>query len=215
MRSETGFRRLVSFSDAVVAIAITLLILPLVDEAGAIGSTTSVQHFLRLHLTGLVAFLLSFAVIASFWWGQHRKFERVKGYNGVLVGAMFVWLLSIVFLPFPTELIQSANHGLPAAHAIYIGTMVVTALASLTQDWAVVRWPELQHPSAETPTLDAAIILAVLMTAALVITVVAPGTGLWPLLLLVLDRPLGRLAGGRRSRVRELAATTPQDGDAD
>jgi uncharacterized membrane protein len=209
MRSETGFRRLVNFSDAVVAIAITLLILPLVDEAGAIGSTTSVQHFLRLHLTGLVAFLLSFAVIASFWWGQHRKFERVKGYNGVLVGAMFVWLLSIVFLPFPTELIQSANHGLPAAHAIYIGTMVVTALASLTQDWAVIRWPELQHPSAENPNLEGGIVMAALMVAALVVTVVSPGTGLWPLLLLLLERPLRGLAARRRGRGGEPPATTP------
>jgi uncharacterized membrane protein len=211
MRSETGFRRLVSFSDAVVAIAITLLILPLVDEAGAIGPTTSVQHFLRVHLTGLVAFLLSFAVIASFWWGQHRQFERVKGYNGVLVGALFVWLLSIVFLPFPTELIQSANRGLPAAHAIYIGTMVVTALASLTQDWAVIRWPELQHPSAEIPNLDGGIILAALMTAALIVTVVAPGSGLWPLLLLLLERPVRRLVSAHRARARELAATTRSD----
>jgi uncharacterized membrane protein len=39
MHSEAGFRRLVAFSDAVVAIAITLLILPLVDSAGNIGAT--------------------------------------------------------------------------------------------------------------------------------------------------------------------------------
>jgi uncharacterized membrane protein len=215
MRSETGFRRLVSFSDAVVAIAITLLILPLVDQAGVIGPTTSVHHFLRVHLTGLVAFLLSFVVIATFWWGQHRQFERVKGYNTVLVGAMFVWLLSIVFLPFPTELIQSANHGLPTAHALYIGTMVVAALAALVENWAVVRWPELQHPSAEIPTLDGAIIMAALMVAALVVTVVAPGTGLWPLLLLVLERPLRRLVDGHRQRGAELAAAAPPVPESD
>ncbi len=38
MRSERGFHRLVNFSDAVVAIAITLLVLPLVDAASAIGT---------------------------------------------------------------------------------------------------------------------------------------------------------------------------------
>ena len=39
MERELGFRRLVNFSDAVVAIAITLLILPLVDAASSIGTT--------------------------------------------------------------------------------------------------------------------------------------------------------------------------------
>jgi uncharacterized membrane protein len=214
MRSEKGLHRLVAFSDAVVAIAITLLILPLVDEAGTIAPTTTVDHFLRVHTTGLVAFLLSFVVIASFWWGQHHLFERVRGYNGVLAGAMFVWLLSIVFLPFPTELLQSAALGLPTAHAVYIGTMVVAALASLVQEWALIRWPELRQPSAETPTLDEAVIQAVLMTAALVITVAAPATGLWPLLLLVLVRPLRRMTTRHRRRSREVAAVTPPADDS-
>jgi len=214
MRSEIGLRRLVNFSDAVVAIAITLLILPLVDEARTIG-TTGVTHFVRVHSTGLVGFLLSFAVIGSFWWGQHHLFEQVRSYNKVLVGAMFVWLLTIVFLPFPTELLQSAQRGLPTAHAIYIGTMLVTAVAALAQEWAVVRWPELREPSAEPQTLDEAVLLAVMMGAALVITVVAPGTGLWGLVLLLLVRPLRRLTARRRRRAAESTANSPPGGDVD
>ena len=115
MRSEVGFRRLVSFSDAVVAIAITLLILPLVDAASSIG-TTGIGHFLSDNRTKLLAFLLSFVVIGRFWWGQHQVFERVKTYNPLLVWGMFVWLLSIVFLPFPTELISSAQDGNSGRH---------------------------------------------------------------------------------------------------
>ena len=85
----------------------------------------------------------------------------MKGYNAVLVAGMFVWVLSIVFLPFSTELIQSTTHGLPTAHAIYIGTMVVTALAALVQQWAIIRWPDLRHKAAEGPeTIDDALILA-------------------------------------------------------
>jgi uncharacterized membrane protein len=201
VRSETGLRRLVNFSDAVVAIAITLLILPLVDAAGSIG-TTGIDTFLRDHASGLTAFLLSFAVIGSFWWGQHRMFERVKNYNAVLVAGMFFWLLSIVFLPFPTELIQSTQHGIATVHAIYIGTMVVTALAALVQQWAVIRWPELQDKSDQgSPTIDGALILALLMAAALLVTVAAPSAGVWPLLLLLLSRPLEQLAAKRRSRL--------------
>jgi uncharacterized membrane protein len=125
MQSEVGFRRLVNFSDAVVAIAITLLILPLVDRASSIGAT-GIGSFLNDNETKLLAFLLSFVVIGRFWWGQHQVFERVKSYNSLLVWGMFVWLLSIVFLPFPTELISSAQGGARAAtYAIYIGTLLL------------------------------------------------------------------------------------------
>ena len=99
MQREAGFRRLVGFSDAVVAIAITLLVLPLVDSASSIGNE-SLSMFFHHNQTKLWAFALSFAVIGSFWWGQHQLFERVRAYNGVLVWGMFLWLLGIVFLPY-------------------------------------------------------------------------------------------------------------------
>ena len=83
-----------------VAIAITLLILPLVDVAGDIGHV-GVASFLHHHDTQLLAFRLSFAVIWSFWWSQHQMLEHTVGYDGTLVVGMFVWILSIVLLPFP------------------------------------------------------------------------------------------------------------------
>ncbi len=202
MQREAGFRRLVNFSDAVVAIAITLLILPLVDSASSIG-TTSLGAFFDANQTKLLAFALSFAVIGSFWWGQHQMFERVRGYNQVLVWGMFLWLLSIVFLPFPTELIGSVTKGTVAVHGIYIGTMLVAAIGALMQQWAIVRWPELQEKAHDdVVTIDAALILVALMGVALVMTIVFPSVGLWPLLVLLLSRPLERLAAARRRSVR-------------
>ena len=102
MGTERGLHRLMNFSDAVVAIAITLLILPLVDSASGIGKG-GVASFLHHHDTQLLAFGLSFAVIWSFWWGQHQMLEHIVGYDRPLVVGMFVWILSIVFLPFPTD----------------------------------------------------------------------------------------------------------------
>jgi uncharacterized membrane protein len=202
MQREAGFRRLVSFSDAVVAIAITLLILPLVDSASSIGNA-ALSTFFNDNQTKLLAFALSFAVIGSFWWGQHQVFERVRAYNSVLVWGMFLWLLSIVFLPFPTELIGTVTDGTVAVHAIYIGTMLVAAIGALVQQWAIVRWPELQEKADDdVVTIDSALILVVLMGAALVMTIVLPSVGLWPLLALLLSRPLERLAAARRRSVR-------------
>ncbi len=202
MQREAGFRRLVSFSDAVVAIAITLLILPLVDSASSIGNA-ALSTFFNDNQTKLLAFALSFAVIGSFWWGQHQVFERVRAYNSVLVWGMFLWLLSIVFLPFPTELIGTVTDGTVAVHAIYIGTMLVAAIGALVQQWAIVRWPELQEKADDdVVTIDSALILVVLMGAALVMTIVLPSVGLWLLLALLLSRPLERLAAARRRSVR-------------
>jgi uncharacterized membrane protein len=198
MHSERGFHRLVNFSDAVVAIAITLLVLPLVDSASAIG-TVGPGTYIDANRTRLFAFALSFAVIGLFWWGQHQLFEFVGGYNSVVVWSMFIWLLSIVFLPFPTELLGASSRVDAASHAIYVGTMLVTSVAALIQNWAIVRWPELQRESTRgRATVDSSVILVVLMSSAFVLVVAVPDLGLWPLLLLGLSRPLEFLRTRRR-----------------
>ena len=71
------------------------------------------------------------------------------------------------------------------------------------QQWAIVRWPELQEKADDdVVTIDSALILVVLMGVALVMTIVLPSVGLWPLLALLLSRPLERLAAARRRSVR-------------
>ena len=198
MGTERGLQRLVNFSDAVVAIAITLLVLPLVDAASSIG-TTGLGHFFDDSKPRLLAFTLSFAVIGSFWWGQHQMFERVRTYNVGLVLATFVWLFSIVFLPFPTELLGASRQSSVAVHGIYVGTMVVAAVATLVQQWTIVRWPELQDEEGRgSANTDSALVLAVFMAAALVVVLTLPAVGLWSLLLLVLSRPIEHLLATRR-----------------
>src|SRR4051794_20768994 len=67
--------RLKFFTDAVVAIAMTLLILPLlesVSEAGAKGLGTA--DYLHEHSGLLLAFLLSFVIIATFWVSHERLY---------------------------------------------------------------------------------------------------------------------------------------------
>lgn len=192
MHNEVGFRRLVNFSDAVVAIAITLLILPLVDSAGNIGAI-GLGHFLAENRPKLLGFVLSFAVIGRFWWTQHVKFER---------WGMFLWLFSIVFLPFSTELIGSAQVGGRAVHGLYIGTLLVTAIAGLIQQLAAIRQPELQREEHRgSLIMDGDVVYVFLMAVSLVVAVAVPSIGLWALLALVLQGPTVRLlARIRRAR---------------
>ncbi len=197
MRTERGLQRLVNFSDAVVAIAITLLILPLVDLASGIGSD-GLGAFLHHHDAQLLAFGLSFAVIWSFWWSQHQMLEHVVGYDRLLVGGMFVWILSIVFLPFPTELLSSATHGGQGVHTLYVGTMLVTSVAVLIQEGAIVMRPELQAEDHRGEAgIAEAVILVVLMAVILVAVITLPVVGLWSLLLLLLSRPIVALVRTR------------------
>ncbi len=76
MAEPTGVHsaeRMKFFTDAVVAIAMTLLILPLLEnvaEAGKAGLDTA--EFLRDHGDEAFAFVLSFVIIARFWVSHER-----------------------------------------------------------------------------------------------------------------------------------------------
>ena len=80
LRTPRGLDRLVKFSDATVAIAITLLILPLVDFAGDIAHE-SLGKVLTTHSGAIISFAVTFAVIGRFWFAHHRIFERVGNYT--------------------------------------------------------------------------------------------------------------------------------------
>jgi uncharacterized membrane protein len=98
--SRRGLERIVVFADAVVAIACTLLVLPLVDLATQ-DAGEPLDHLLGDHLGEFGAFALSFAVIARLWVAHHRLFERINGYDTMLVRLTLAWLFPVAFLPFP------------------------------------------------------------------------------------------------------------------
>jgi uncharacterized membrane protein len=111
--------------------------------------------------------------------------------------ANLVWLASIVFLPFPTELLGTTDNQ-PWTYGLYIGTMLVTSLASLAQKWLIIR-AEDAGDSAKSVLPQAA--LALLMLVALLIATLAPSIGLWALLLLVASAPSEALLGKAARRL--------------
>ena len=89
MAESTGLdsaERMKFFTDAVVAIAMTLLILPLlesVSEAAKDGVDTAT--FLGDHGDQIFAFVLSFVIIARFWVSHERLFDSVERWTGWLM----------------------------------------------------------------------------------------------------------------------------------
>ena len=127
--TERGLDRLVAFTDAVVAIAITLIVLPLVDIAAADGATPTAlfDH----DGSRFAAAAVTFSVVGSLWRGHHVVFERARTYTSPLLTINLVWLAAIVFLPVPTTLLFSngnrAEEGI--AVAVYTATLAVAQLA--------------------------------------------------------------------------------------
>jgi uncharacterized membrane protein len=184
MTTSRGLDRLLAFGDATVAIAMTLLVLPLVDIAQSIDDRP-VGDYLDEHRGDLLVFALSFLVIGVFWRGHLQMYEHVDVYNQPLVIANLVWLASIVFLPFPTELLGNTNNE-PWTYGLYVGTMLLTSLSSLAQKWLIIR---AEGAGEDARSVVSQVTLALLMLIALLIATLAPAIGLWSLLLLIASAP--------------------------
>jgi uncharacterized membrane protein len=116
----------VFFSDAVMAIAITLLILEVrLPEAG--GSADLGRQVLALWPRYL-GYLVSFWVIALYWVAHHRCFRYIRAFDRRLIYLNFLFLLFIAFLPFPTGLLFS-NPTQVASVTLYAGTASGMGLA--------------------------------------------------------------------------------------
>jgi uncharacterized membrane protein len=193
IRTERGLDRLVNFSDATVAIAITLLILPLVDAASHIGSA-SFGDFVDRNSWELFAFVVSFVVIARFWVVHHRIFETVRDYNGWVVWFNFLWLFAIVVIPFSANILSASQGNRPEVYALYIGDMLLATLSTRLVAEALYRSPELMTPEARD-AVDRTRGLAevIIMVIALVLAIVFPAINLWWLFLLFLAGPLHAL----------------------
>jgi uncharacterized membrane protein len=189
---------MLTFSDAVVAIATTLLILPLVNAAD-VHHITSVGHVLDDNKEGILAFALSFVVIIRFWLDHHRLYAGLVDYTAPLVWANFFWLFTIVVLPFPTELIGAGSSHDRAGLGLYIGTLLATTVAALGQQWLIARSSGLHGGGqpADSSVLSG-VVAAVSIATALVLALAVPRIGLWWLLLLLLANVIERAVTNRR-----------------
>jgi uncharacterized membrane protein len=94
--------RLEAFSDGVLAIAITLLVLDIrIPDVPYNALGPAIVHI----LPKIVSYVLSFAIIGVYWIGHHYYFKHVRKTNGVFTWLNILLLMLIGFLPFPTSLI--------------------------------------------------------------------------------------------------------------
>lgn len=189
-QTEEGFRRLIAFSDAVVAIALTLLVLPLADIPDEIRHDTSVAAVVSDHRQAIMSFLVSFVVIWILWRSHHQIMENFRLYDRTLFDLHFVWLITIVVLPFVTAL--SDNRHIERSNVLYIGVLAVSILSLVAMSAWGARNPELIKPGQERAMAmrrRSGIATFLLLIVALVVATAVPASGVWPLLLLVVSGP--------------------------
>lgn len=142
----TEVERTIYFSDAVIAIAITLLALEL-----RLPQDLASGELLR-HLVGLIprlyTFLISFWVIAAYWMAHHRIFNYIRAYDGGLLRINFLFLMWIVLVPFSSSLMGGYGD-LQLPFVIYVSHLM---LASLTLTW--LRAHASQNPHLMEPGVD-------------------------------------------------------------
>jgi uncharacterized membrane protein len=121
--------RLVLFSDAVIAIAMTLLALDLPVPSGRSEAQLwqSLAHQLGQNY---LPFLISFLVTARFWYGHHSLFLYVDRADGGLTQLNLAWLLLIMLLPFATRVLtqDSAYHLSTIVYSVVMGAIGLTFL---------------------------------------------------------------------------------------
>jgi uncharacterized membrane protein len=129
---QADLGRIVAFSDGVMAVAITLLVLNLDVPDGAGDQLGGKLVDL---LPSVAAYVLSFLLVGRFWVVHHNVFASLYKCDGRLMALNLLFLATIAIVPFSTDLYDKYNEE-PLAVALF---GFVMSLAALT-NWLMIAY---------------------------------------------------------------------------
>ena len=135
VESSLGYERLVFFSDAVFAIAITLLVLPLTAEIELPETGRGLAHEVWALWPTVLTFAVSFLVIGQFWIAHHRTFAYVRRHDTGLIWCNLVALLTVAFVPFPAALLGAHPTAEDAFPVVFYAASLTLTSAAMTGTW--------------------------------------------------------------------------------
>lgn len=146
-----GFDRLVNFTDAVVAIALTLQLLPIIDIAPP-QAGSSVWNVIDQNWGELGAFALSFIIVIVMWFLHNKVFNIMVKSDLIIVLLNTAWLLAIAILPWPTAMYGEVTHdetsGTGAVGLLYWSNLALISALGGAMAWHARRTPALLAPGA-------------------------------------------------------------------
>lgn len=131
--------RLEAFSDGVLAIIITIMVLELRQPAG-----DSVADLLELAPT-VLSYLLSFAFVAIYWINHHHILHDVERINVAILWCNIAWLLVLSFIPFTTAWVGAYPMSW-APVSLYFANMSLTSFTFRLMYFLIAREAGVQQP---------------------------------------------------------------------
>ena len=173
LEGRAGIARTEAFSDAVLAIIMTIMVLELEapHEAG-------LAALWRLWPT-FFAYVLSYAYIAIYWVNHHRLFSHARIVTSELLWSNIALLFTISFLPFSTAYVGRHLSSAGAA-ALYLLTLLASALAYYWLQKVILRTGDQSSAARRyhTPTMRKALAAAAAYAAGIALSTVSSGIGL-------------------------------------
>jgi uncharacterized membrane protein len=159
-KSGRAFDRLINFSDAVVAVAVTVLVLPIADITISHGEET-VWNVLTDHAGQIITFFFTFFVVSIMWLTHNRIMNQMHGYDGVIFWLNTAWLSIIAFLPVTSALYSDAGQdglggwlsgtNLDGSGMLYWGSLSLISFISALMSFHARRNPHLYDPDQVIP----------------------------------------------------------------
>jgi uncharacterized membrane protein len=147
-RTDHALERLVFFSDAVFAIAITLLILEVhVPQLPRDSGDLAFVRVLVELIPSFIGYGISFWVVGMFWLGHHRAFSLASRHSRKMLGWNLFLLGMIAFMPFATAF-WALNMGSRVPALFYCVTLLIAALLNV-QVVRIATGPDMVDPAAD------------------------------------------------------------------
>jgi uncharacterized membrane protein len=132
MAGNMGTGRLEAFTDGVIAIIITIMVLELRPPHG----TTLAD--LRPLVPVLLSYVLSFVYLGIYWNNHHHMMHVTRRVNGAVLWANLLLLFWLSLVPFTTAW-MGENHVAPAPTALYGAVLLLAGCSYLVLQRAILR----------------------------------------------------------------------------
>lgn len=149
-----AFDRMINMSDAIVAVAMTVNVLSIV-QIQRTSENEGVGQLLSDHAGQVGSFCFTFLIVGVMWLVHNRILNRMRGYDSTIFGLNMAWLLLIVILPWPSTMYGiSLVFGRSGVVSDYAGVALFywATLAAISALGALIGFHANRRPALLDPT---------------------------------------------------------------